>query len=132
MLATVDDAETPQPVLDRLNRELTQIVKSPGFAGRVEPLGGTQPTLDVRNQPLGFILARKWQSTSEMIESPGWFRRPDQIMTMPAGFDAAYYNRLRTHRSLNKDAPIHRAIQRVGPIGSAPVLGGLHHHYCRI
>jgi transposase InsO family protein len=45
---------------------------------------------------------------------------------------AAYYNRLRTHRSLNKDAPIHRAIQRVGPIGSAPVLGGLHHHYCRI
>jgi transposase InsO family protein len=45
---------------------------------------------------------------------------------------AAYYNRLRTHRSLNKDAPIHRAIQRVGPIGSAPVLGGLYHHYCRI
>jgi transposase InsO family protein len=45
---------------------------------------------------------------------------------------AAYYNRLRTHRSLNKDAPIHRAIQRVGPIGSAPLLGGLHHHYCRI
>jgi tripartite-type tricarboxylate transporter receptor subunit TctC len=39
MLATVDDAGTPQPVLDRLNRELTQIVKSPGFAGRVEPLG---------------------------------------------------------------------------------------------
>jgi tripartite-type tricarboxylate transporter receptor subunit TctC len=32
-------AGTPQPVLDRLNRELLQIVKSPGFAGRVEPLG---------------------------------------------------------------------------------------------
>jgi tripartite-type tricarboxylate transporter receptor subunit TctC len=32
-------AGTPQPVLDRLNRELVQIVKSPGFAGRVEPLG---------------------------------------------------------------------------------------------
>ena len=30
---------TPQPVLDRLSRELVQIVKSPGFAGRVEPLG---------------------------------------------------------------------------------------------
>jgi hypothetical protein len=28
---------------------------------------------------------------------------------------AAYYNELRTHRSLNKDAPIHRAIQHVGP-----------------
>jgi len=38
---------------------------------------------------------------------------------------AAYYNELRTHRSLNKDAPIHRAIQHVGRIVSAPVLGGL-------
>jgi hypothetical protein len=27
---------------------------------------------------------------------------------------AAYYNELRTHRSLGKDAPIHRAIQPVG------------------
>src|SRR5436309_2245582 len=31
---------------------------------------------------------------------------------------AAYYNELRTHRSLNKDAPIHRAIQYVGDIVS--------------
>jgi hypothetical protein len=45
---------------------------------------------------------------------------------------AAYYNQLRTHRSLNKDAPIHRAIQHAGRIISAPVLGGLHHYYCRI
>src|SRR5467141_651081 len=45
---------------------------------------------------------------------------------------ATYYNELRTHRSLNKDAPIRRAIQHVGGIVSAPVLGGLHHHYCRI
>ena len=35
---------------------------------------------------------------------------------------AAYYNELRTHRSLGKDAPIHRAIQHVGPhrIGAGP------------
>jgi transposase InsO family protein len=45
---------------------------------------------------------------------------------------AAYYNELRTHRSLNKDAPVHRAIQHAGCIVSAPVLGGLHHRYCRI
>src|SRR5260370_14184303 len=45
---------------------------------------------------------------------------------------AVYYNELRTHRSLNKDAPIHRAIQHVGRIVSAPVLGRPHHHYCRI
>jgi transposase InsO family protein len=45
---------------------------------------------------------------------------------------SAYYNELRTHRSLDKDTPIHRAIQHVGRIVSAPVLGGLHHLYCRI
>ena len=45
---------------------------------------------------------------------------------------AAYYNESRIHRSLNKDAPFHRAIERVGAITSQPVLGGLHHQYCRI
>ena len=42
---------------------------------------------------------------------------------------AAYYNELRTHRSLDKDAPSHRTIQHAGRIISAPVLGGLHIHY---
>src|SRR5471032_761580 len=45
---------------------------------------------------------------------------------------AAYYNELRTHRSLNKDAPIHRAIVRRGAITSTSVLGGLHHQYARV
>jgi transposase InsO family protein len=44
---------------------------------------------------------------------------------------ARYYNKTRTHRSLNKDAPIHRAIESLGAIISRPVLGGLHHQYCR-
>jgi transposase InsO family protein len=48
------------------------------------------------------------------------------------GAYAAYYNAARTHRSLNKDAPFHRAIERLGAITSYPVLGGLHHEYCRI
>jgi len=43
----------------------------------------------------------------------------------------SYYNAVRTHLSLNKDAPIHRPIQRFGRIISVPVLGGLHHQYCR-
>jgi hypothetical protein len=45
---------------------------------------------------------------------------------------AAYYNVSRIHRSLNKDAPLHRAIERFGAVISQPVLGGLHHRYCRI
>jgi hypothetical protein len=45
---------------------------------------------------------------------------------------AAYYNEARIHRSLDKDTPLHRAIERLGVITSHPVLGGLHHQYCRI
>jgi transposase InsO family protein len=45
---------------------------------------------------------------------------------------AAYYNEIRTHRSLNKDAPLFRAVQRIGVVESHALLGGLHHHYVRI
>src|SRR6202166_752790 len=45
---------------------------------------------------------------------------------------AAYYNGVRTHRSLNKDAPIWRPVQRTGVITSQPILSGLHHHYVRV
>jgi len=37
----------------------------------------------------------------------------------------AYYNSVRTHRSLGKDAPISRAIQWIGPIVSEALVGGL-------
>jgi integrase-like protein len=45
---------------------------------------------------------------------------------------ADYYNGVRTHRSLNKDAPVSRPIQRTGVISSRAMLGGLHHHYARV
>src|SRR5712672_1017091 len=45
---------------------------------------------------------------------------------------AAYYNSVRTHRSLHKDAPISRPTHQAGMIRSHPVLGGLHHHYVRV
>jgi transposase InsO family protein len=45
---------------------------------------------------------------------------------------AAYYNDIRTHLALGKDAPARRTIQRVGAIAARPILGGLHHEYCRI
>ena len=44
----------------------------------------------------------------------------------------AYYNETRTHLSLDKDAPISRAIEAVGRIIGRPILGGLHHQYVRI
>jgi transposase InsO family protein len=45
---------------------------------------------------------------------------------------ARYYNDIRTHRSLDKDAPVSRPVQRTGSIRSQAILGGLHHHYVRV
>lgn len=44
----------------------------------------------------------------------------------------SYYNEVRTHRSMDKDAPMHRPIQHIGTVASRPILVGLHHHYVRI
>jgi transposase InsO family protein len=43
-----------------------------------------------------------------------------------------YYNEVRTHLSLNKDAPAPRSVQRAGHILYRPILGGLHHQYVRV
>ena len=44
----------------------------------------------------------------------------------------AYYNQVRMHLALEKDAPLHRAVQRSGAIVAIPILAGLHHQYVRI
>ena len=69
----------------------------------------------------------------------GSIRRVDHIIVVGEmhlrrilRFYARYYNEIRTHRSLDKDAPGTRPVQRVGVISSRAVLGGLHHHYGRI
>ena len=43
-----------------------------------------------------------------------------------------YYNKVRTHLSLNRDAPVSRSVQRAGHILCRPILGGLHHQYIRV
>jgi transposase InsO family protein len=45
---------------------------------------------------------------------------------------ASYYNKIRIHLSLDKDAPEFRQSQPVGAIVALPVLGGLHYHYVRV
>jgi transposase InsO family protein len=45
---------------------------------------------------------------------------------------ADYYNGVKSHRSLYKDAPVSRQIQPTGSIKSHAILGGLHHHYVRV
>jgi transposase InsO family protein len=48
------------------------------------------------------------------------------------GAYTGYYNQLRTHLSLGKDSPAHRPVQRLGQLAAHPILGGLHHRYCRM
>jgi transposase InsO family protein len=43
-----------------------------------------------------------------------------------------YHNEVRTHLSLEKDAPVSRAVELAGRILCRPILGGLHHQYIRI
>jgi transposase InsO family protein len=45
---------------------------------------------------------------------------------------AGYYNQARTHLALQKDAPLHRTVQRSGAILAIPILAGLHHQYVRM
>src|SRR5437879_1572333 len=71
----------------------------------------------------------------------GWIRREcvDHFIVFGAAHlrrilrsYARYYNGTRTHLSLEKDAPVSRAVDRAGHILCRPILGGLHHQYARI
>jgi transposase InsO family protein len=44
----------------------------------------------------------------------------------------SYYNSVRTHLALDKNAPVCRSIKCLGKIHVQPILGGLHHQYVRI
>jgi transposase InsO family protein len=52
------------------------------------------------------------------------------LRRVPATY-TSYYNELRTHLSLSKDSPGYRPVQRYGQLAARPILGGLHHQYCR-
>jgi transposase InsO family protein len=46
--------------------------------------------------------------------------------------DARYCDHIRTHWSLDKDAPVNRPVQRIGSINLHAILGGLRHRYVRV
>jgi hypothetical protein len=47
------------------------------------------------------------------------------LVRRTCGAYAAYYNEVRTHLALGKDAPLGRAVQRSGAIVAIPILSGL-------
>ncbi len=44
---------------------------------------------------------------------------------------ASYYNKVRSHLSLDRDPADFRQTQKIGRIAAIPILGGLHHQYVR-
>jgi hypothetical protein len=107
----------------------------PSVLGAIATAGNDHP---LASHGVPVVLARA-------VTQPGWqaenlgraaqSHRRDEPRKSPLGcttHSRAYYNDSRIHRSLDKDAPFHRAIERFGVITPQPVLGGLHHQYCRI
>ena len=45
---------------------------------------------------------------------------------------ASYYNQVRPHLTLDKNAPDFRRPQKLGSIAAISILGGLHHQYVRV
>ncbi len=94
--------------------------------------------MGIRDKPIA--PGSPWQNGYvERLIGPIWRECLDHLMVFGEahlrrilGEYAAYYKGSRTHRALNQDSPAHRAVQGVGAIRSQPVLGGLHHQYCRI
>jgi len=72
-----------------------------------------------------------WSLTGEKRTLQGHRQTVENDPSETSGLISSYYNDIRTHRSLDKDAPVSRQIQRIGSIKSRAILGGLHNHYAR-
>jgi hypothetical protein len=91
--------------------------------------GEVEDKISARNTPASeFARQGGLKGGRARADKPNNVTKPRRILR---GY-AAYYKMLRTDRSLNKDAPLHRAIECLGAVISRPVFGGLHHQYCRI
>ena len=137
---------TANPTAEWVARQLTEAFpwdEAPGYLIRDrDQIYGTIVTnriraMGIRDKPIA--PASPWQNgfTERLI---GSIRREclDNIIVLSEAHlrrilqaYADYYNDIRTHRSLAKDAPVSRPVQRTGIISSRPILGGLHHHYVR-
>jgi transposase InsO family protein len=87
--------------------------------------------MGIRDKPIA--PASPWQNSfAERLI--GSIRREclDHIIVLDEEHLRRILKNYRTHRSLNKDAPVSRQVQRSGVINSRAILGGLHRQYVRI
>jgi transposase InsO family protein len=138
---------TRHPTADWLARQITEAfpwASAPDYLVRDNDraYGGADTsrlqTMGIRDQPIS--AGSPWQNgiAERLI---GTLRREclDHIVILGEAHlrrilsaYAAYYNRTRLHMALQKDAPLRRAVQRIGDVVAISVLGGLHHQYVRI
>jgi transposase InsO family protein len=95
--------------------------------------------MGIRDKPIAPVSL--WQSGfAERLIGSIWRECMDHIIVLGEinlrrvlkSSPTSYYNFVRTHRSLNKDAPVSRPVQRTGVISSRAILGGLHNRYARV
>ena len=95
-------------------------------------------TMDIRDKPTAPASPRQNGFAERIIGSIRRERVDHVIVLGEAHLQrilrsyACYYNAIRTHRSLDKDAWVSRPVQWTGSIKSHAILGGLHHHYIRV
>src|SRR5680860_1214238 len=77
------------------------------------------------------ILRRKVPGRPRLTNNDRWFLI-QLYRWFPSTLQVLTIIRIRTHQSLDKDAPVSRPVHRTGAISSHAILGGLHHHYVRI
>jgi transposase InsO family protein len=138
---------TTNPTAEWIARQITEAFPWDGAPGYMirdrDPIDGVVVTrrlraMGIRDQPTA--PASPWQNgfAERLI---GSIRREcvDHIIVLGEVHQrqilksyARCYSGFRTHRSLNKDTPNSRPVQRSGPISSYAILAGLHHHCARV
>ena len=78
----------------------------------------------LRDWLIGLVIYRRARGSTRTCGY--WIRQMSDPRDLLRAY-ASYYNATRTHRSLDKDAPVHRPVQLVGGFQFRPILGGLHH-----
>jgi hypothetical protein len=110
---------------DKPTRSLPRGLVPPPTHGGAAVITNGQPTLPLRVKIVTWGRASRDCGEQAVTWSVG-SRRNNHSRPCEA-----FASRVRTHLALGKDAPLVRSVQQFGFIAARPILGGLHHEYCR-